>query len=94
MSGQIITWAEVGVEYGPDGRYSYHRGDAEKIAKAQARLAKLKPRCMRCGKVLPKRELGSRVCSDRSACTVRVICSFWGRTNTRLVNGVWRKVAA
>ena len=62
MNAQEITYA-------PDA-------DPAVVAKIEIARAKLKPRCMRCGKVLPKKDLPARLCSNREDCTRRAICSF------------------
>ena len=59
MSGQEIVYAE--------------NADPKRVAEIEAARAKLKPCCMRCRKTLLKREIPSRLCADRRACTTRAI---------------------
>jgi len=64
MSAQIVSYC-IGI-------------DPALAAKIEAKRERaLKPCCMRCGRILTaKRDIATRVCRDRSACTTRAICSF------------------
>ena len=45
--------------------------DPEAVAAFQARLAKLAPACMDCGRKLTAREVAGHLCADRDLCRVR-----------------------